>query len=271
LLSSSIVVSENERWQGGFSHEPESCGTPNIGIYDPCESPTRTVDENSDGLQDVEPFIVWAGESCTSIGSLHREWKPRAERKLIACESNQIESELWRGDLSIARGWGNKRLASLDSDVLTDTATTPVRALSCLEQALAGCNCGGRGMIHAMPQIITLWSENGLVRREGNLLLTAMDTIVVPGSGYDGSGPPPSADAAPTPAADGSIWAYATGMVHIRLDTINVIPDSFDAALNRSTNKITFIAERLVSATWDCCHFAVELDVDLCGIGGPGS
>lgn len=280
LISSAEIVNESEaRWEAGFSFEPETCGTGVIGSVDPCSSDTKAV-AGSDGSVDVEPIGLFAGDSCSSFGFGSRDWQARARRKLIACESNLIEDELWNGTLARANGWDNKFLASLDSDVVTDGAETPLRALACLEQALAECNCGGQGMIHAMPQVVTHWVNLNLVRRhtstiEGrgqvSRLETELGTIVVPGSGYDGSGPPGVVDGAPTPAADGSIWAYATSRVHIRLGPIMVVPSDHTDALNRSTNLITYRAERLAATTWDCCHVAAEINLDLCGIGGPGS
>ena len=276
LLSSAEVVVETERWEGGFSHEPEVCGAGVTGSFDPCVVHTKEVATGT-GSIDVEPFGVFAGDSCSPYGLAARDFLGRARRKLASCESNLIESELWRGTLARAAtpDWPNKYLAHLDSDVLTDSPTTPRRALACLEQALAECNCGSQGMIHAMPQIVTEWVAEGFLRRvtvDGREQLhTYLDTIVVPGSGYDGSGPPGVVDGPPTSAADGSIWAYATGMVHIRLAPVVVTPSSNEEALDRVTNLITYRAERLVAATFDCCHAAVELDIDLCGIGGAGS
>lgn len=272
LLSSAVVVNERDRWTAGFSYEPEACGEDATGAVDPCTVHSKALTPpTSGGSVDVEPFQIWAGDSCSALSHAARDFKARAQRKLAACESNLIENELWRGDIARASGWSNKYLAHQDSDVLSDAPLTPINALACLEQALAQCNCGGRGMIHAMPQIVTLWTHEGMLRREGNLILTINDTIVVPGSGYDGSGPQGAVDGDPIPATDGEIWAYATGMVHIRLDPPVVIPQTHDEALNRSTNTLAFRAERIVAATWDCCHFAVSINADLCDIGGAGS
>jgi len=271
LLTSAITISERERWESGFSYEPEACGEGNTATWDPCTNPDLDNGVQS-GAVDVETFAIAAVDSCSSFGSAARTWKDRAQRKLAACESNLIEAELWSGAIARSSGWANKYLTHLDSDVLSDLPIEDaVQALACLEQALATCNCGSRGMIHATPQTVILWAQGGGLRREGNLILTINDTVVVPGSGYDGSGPQQAVDGAPVPAADGSVWAYATGMVHIRMSPIEIIPNTPDEAMDRSANRLTYWAQRTVAATFDCCLFAIEMDLRDCGIGGAGS
>lgn len=268
LLTSAEIVPDKSRWEGGFAYEPEACGEDNMGILDPCQAnQTKTVTLGT-GYVEVEPFVIWTGDSCSSMGGGARDWKGRAQRKLDACQSNQIEEELWRGTLARERGWENKFLTRDDgihsSDVVALDAS-PTQALACLEQALAECNCGQQGMIHATPQIITEWIALRLVTREGNRLLTYLGTVVVPGSGYDGSGPHPTTPVAPS---SGRIWAYATGMVQIRLGPVSIVPGTESEAMNRSTNTITVRAERIAAYSWDCCFFSARIDSDLCIIGG---
>lgn len=270
LLSSAEVITEpDSRWESGVSYEPEMCGNDRTGTMGVCNltSQSKTVALGG-GAVDVESFIVWAGDSCSSFGFASRDWQGRARRKLAACESRLVERELWRGELSRghAPDWPNKYLAHSDSDIVTTSQTTPLNALACLEQALAECNCGSQGMIHATPQLVTHWASQQLVRREGNKIFTTLGTVVVPGSGYDGSGPAASAGGDPVAPA-GSIWAYATGMVHIRLGPVVPMPNNLNEALNRATNTITYYAERIVEVSWDCCHMAAEIDLDSCDVG----
>lgn len=261
LYASAPVSNETgDRWELGFTYLPESCGTG--GVADPCDNATKTIDANPTTVE-FDPFVVWAGDKCSSFGFDAHDFPGRARRLLEACESFQVAHELWTGDLAQAQGFPNAFLASTASDEVSSSAVTPIIALSCLEQGLAECACGERGMIHATRQIVSIWSQNQMLRREGGLTLTINDTIVVADAGYDGSAPDGS------PAADGSIWAYATGMVTVRHGPVDVVPGSFAEALDRSVNTIEFRAERLAAATFDpCCHLAVEIDADLCTIGG---
>ncbi len=265
LIASAPPADTLERWEGGFTFLPEGCGS-GSGVVDPCVSSTKIL-SNADNaaVVEFEPFGVWAGFSCSSFGFEANDYQGRARRLMEACESKLIAREFWTGAQAKASGWPNRFLASEDSDVLSPDGTgfSALQALACLEAGLGECSCGARGMIHATRQTVLLWSQNQLLRREGGLTLTINDTIVVADAGYDGSSP------LGAPPADGAIWAYATGMVQIRRGPVNVVPDSFSEALDRQLNTIDFRSERLAAVIWDgCCHLAVQLDIDLCGIGG---
>lgn len=57
-------------------------------------------------------------------------------------------------------------------------------------------------------------------------------------------------------------WAYATGLLDVRLSEMVIIPGSMAEATNRATNEVTFRAEGTASVVWDgCCHLAVEVDI----------
>lgn len=256
----------DDRWTNGFQFLPESCGG-GVDVIDPCDAGTKSDGVNPD-IVSYEPFGIVAADSCSTIGWKSRDWIGRAKRLLAACESKQIEAEFWTGTQAQASGWPNAFLASPEADELSSSPVTPLQALACLEQGLAECGCGGQGMIHATRQVVTEWVAQRLIFPEGNQLLTAMGTVVVPGAGYDGSAPDGSA------AASGSIWAYGTGMVSVRRSAPEVVPGNTNqmemlvASTNRATNFITVRAEELAAATWDrCCHLAVAIDLDLCAIG----
>ena len=130
-------------------------------------------------------------------------------------------------------------------------------------------------MIHASRQIVTLWANAALVRVEGGVVQTINGTIVVPGGGYDGSGPALADGQPPSDAGQGAIWAYATDLVQVRLGPVQTSPptdqleDMLRSALNRDVNTVTVLAMRTAGVWWDgCCQFAAEIDADACGIGG---
>lgn len=265
LIQSSPTVNDppGTRWQAGFDYDVEGCSGGHT--RDPRDHSTKDIEAPATNPS-WDPYLVWGGERCSTLGSAARDWQARARRLLAACEGAQIEEEFWTGAVAKAESFPNRYLASEDSDVLTDSdePTSLTDSLACLEQYLADCNCGQRGMIHATRQIVTHWTGLNLVRREGNLLLTIHNSIVVPGSGYDGSGPLGQA------AAEGSIWAYATGLVEVRRDSdIQVLGGPNSEGVDRATNTMEIRAERLAVASWDgCCHGAVEIAASLCGVGG---
>ena len=265
IAQARVIDDDNQsRWWNSFSFEPENCGA-NRGIQDPCDANETKSLTGSEDIVTIEPYVIWAGDRCSSFGWNARDYEARARRLLLACQSAQVEDEFWTGTKSTAEGWGNQHLAnSATADVVTPgAAQSPQLALRCLEQYLAECACGARGMIHATRQMVSAWSENGLVRREGGQILTINDTIVVSGAGYDGSSPDGE------PAASGSVWAYATSIVTVRLSPIIVNPERIDDALDRTANTIEYRAERLAAAYWDgCCHGAARVNLELCAIGG---
>ncbi len=259
---------EGVRWEAGFSFLPEGCGQG--GAANPCGSQVREIADNP-AVIDVEPFYVWAGDKCTGL-QYNQDFQARAQRQLAASESFQLANELWTGTLAKSeldadnQPWPNQYLTSEDSDVLSGTsAMTPLNALACLEQALGQCSHGARGAIHATRQAVVVWDAGGMLRREGALILTITDTVVIADAGYDGSG-------FDGPAADGSVWAYATGMPVVRLGEVQNVPRTPAEAMDRGLNDLAYYAQRMASVTWDsCCHLAVRMDLPLCGIGGAGS
>jgi hypothetical protein len=257
----------DERWENGFQFLPENCT--GLGVTDSCASDERDVHLGPD-IVDFQAYEVFAGDKCSPFQFQTRDYQARAQRLLLAGESKQIEKEFWTGALAKAKGWtSNRYLASSSASVVSTGALKAENALACLEQGLADCSEGQRGMIHAPKTIVTHWDALRLVRREGNLILTINDTIVVPGSGYDGSSPTGHA------AANQSVWAYATsGIVDVRRGPIRLIPDPADPqamaqATDRATNLVEWRAYRAAAATWDgCCLLAVEVEVAICPPGG---
>lgn len=269
LLSSAVDISDDNpdgRWQNGFTFDPEHCGDV-IQIVDPCDSETKTTTSDEADV-DYEPFDLVANYTCSPFDHNLREWRARAERNLRACMAFGIEDELWTGTKAQEESWPNRFLADVNNvDILTESGPVGLtHGLACLEQALGDCNCGQPGMIHATRQVVTHWMGLDLIRRVEQPrphLETILGTVVVPGAGYDGSDPDGQ------PAIDGRVWAYATGMVHVLLGPVRVIPDSFKDALDRTDNTATFFAEASAAAFWDgCCHFGVRLDVTTCDSGG---
>lgn len=252
----------------GFATNPENCGESGTLPLDPCvQSGSKTVPENQAALE-AWAFEVWAGDKCAPW-ELGRDWRGRALRQLAASLSYQVANELWTGTQAQAMTDApNAWLASAGSDVLTAGATAATDALAVLEYGLGECFHGARGVIHATRHAATYWAQLGLLRREGNQLLTFLDTIVIADAGYDGSGPDAQA------AEDGSQWAYATGIPLVRLGPEHTVPDGDDLgpALNRSTNVIEYRAERRAAVGFSpCCHLAAEIDLGWADIGGLGS
>ena len=142
---------------------------------------------------------------------------------------------------------GFSSLPATFSGGVNATAVTIARGLALLQKALADNGFGGQGMIHCpvdvLPNLLS-------IRRVGKNVLDSVDNIVVPGVGYQGTGP--STD----PPAAGTAWMYATDMVATRIQKDTTIyPSTFEEALDRgqggNPNTITFRANRLGAAYFD--------------------
>ncbi len=254
------------RWQLGVEFRPDACTGGDV--YDASCNPAPVdwdaITRPSTELAD--PFYVRAWDVCSTFGGAEAEqqaeYEARARRLLDKCKSKQAGRELWTGNANMANG---RRLTDLGSDTVTSGPTAPLTALAFLEQALADGTCGERGMIHASRGLVTQWAGlgNTVLRREGGLLLTVHDTIVVSEAGYDGSGP------GGVPAVDGSVWAYATGLITVLMDSVEVWPGTYADAVDRDTNTVRIVAQQLMVPLWDgCAHFAAEVDVDVPLVGG---
>lgn len=251
-----------------FAVEPEGCNEANTGVFDPCDtSTTRTASrDNAAGEINVNAFEITVSDVCSTFGFEARDPQGRVERLMAAVESRRIEDELWTGTLSAAASFDNRFLADVTNvDIVTESGEVDaIQGLACLEQGLADCDVGGRGMIHATAATVTHWSRFGLVRRQGPLLLSPNDHYIVAGQGYPGTSPDGE-----IPASIGSTWAYATGLVQVRRGPLQILPTDDSEAVDRTNNTRTYRASRLAAAWWSgCCHLGARLDIAACGIGG---
>lgn len=255
------------RWEMGFSFAPEACAA--AFATDRCVPGALDIPDAPD-LIDSVPVALWGGDRC-STWQLPRDWADRARRQLVAGGPKQLAHEFWTGDVATAKGYPNRFLADGNAETLTASPASAIDGLACLEQGIADAASGSRGMIHATLAAVTAWDAGGGLRREGSLILTIADTIVVPDAGYPGTGPNGEA------ASSGSVWAFGTTVVDVRLGDIFTVPDGDPsnvptisrAGIDPRSNTVEYFAWRAGAATWDgCAQVAVEIDLPHCGVGG---
>jgi len=205
LLSSARVVDDDSRaWQNGITFAPEQCREPDAPYWWECPGPagvdprsstlfSPTGEKEIDASPEVVQYRPWTaqvGDKCSTFGWQARDFVGRARRLLQAAESRIVERELLLGTIAAEADFPNRALTGPGVDNLTPgTSSSPlVYALTALQEAIAeGQN--GRGMIHATIPTVQQWLAASAIRREGNLYFDAVDNIVVPGQGYDGTGP----------------------------------------------------------------------------------
>lgn len=276
LVTSVRDVSDREpdnRWEGGFGFLPETCmhvyawspacaasgGKPGAGAKHAPDDPSEPVGEL--------PFTLYTTFRCVTAGAPSRDDIGRVTRALEAGTSKGLESEFWSdtlglGNFSLVNSTPN-HAADATGGILNPGGATPTSVerhlgLALLSQGRADCALGSRGVIHAPVALVELWGMYGYLEKDGRALVTKVrGDIVVAGSGYPGTGP---AGQPPTPA--GKVWAYATGMVEVRLSTVEIVPDREAWAIDHRLNQIAYLAERTVAADTDgCCPHAVLIDL----------
>jgi hypothetical protein len=216
------------------------------------------------------PFVVEVPYTCSTWGFLENDYEGRALRQLEAGLSKAIEREFWTGEKNPANMNLTFWTPNDDAHVLnpggaaSPTAVDPATALVLLEAALGDCYGGTAGMLHAPTAVAERWAAFYFIDAdeefEDRMLRTrSREDIVVVGAGYPGTGPFGQPDPAP-----GTQWAFATGMVDVRLGEPMIYPETFAEALDRATNTVTFRGEQVAAANWDgCCSFAVLVDLSL--------
>jgi hypothetical protein len=250
-LRAELDLDNDEKWVRGFAYLPEN-GSAAINrapgdvttVDDPTEPPNLAKVE-------VQPWDVGVKMSASSLnGEEQIDYLGRVQRQSDAAAPYGIEYEFWTGELAQANSWPNNYLASSNSEDITPTPGTPVtmaEGLGLIQSYLSNTGFGGQGMIHLVPEAAPNLLNS---RRVGKFLLDQFDNIIVPGVGYQGTGP--TGDAPPT----GQTWIYGTDLVAVRLQKNPVVfPKLLSQALDRSEggnpNLITFRATRFAAAYWD--------------------
>lgn len=270
ISSADAVTSPNDNhWESGFIAETDGCDTVSTFKVCPPESASKDITA-SGGSISYKPYVLYATDKCSTYGSEDRDFYGRAQRKLLSGESAALERILWDGNpdelnlnpfLSDGAGdYNSTSTSGLSSAAATQTIVTAVNdpelALAILEQAMSDCS-SARGMIHLRPQALHQLITKRVVHREGNVWLSPLDNIVVPGRGYPGTGPTGQAVGA-------TEWMYGhPGIVQIRRGEVVRVGENDKASqVNRGWNDREVIVERVAHVALDpsCCVFAIQID-----------
>lgn len=258
-----------DHWEDGLEWMPERPIPGGVAGVVACELAGFEIGDDQPPGVTYRPFVIWAADRCSRIAS-NRDRRGRAQRNLDAVASFLVEGEFWNG--SLARGddtdapedYGNNLfLAANGAEVVGDGPLAPQAALACLDEAFAAFAPGQRAYIHVTVGMADALKGPGSLERNGNLLMTAVQSIVVPGAGYTGDGPATAPGGDPVAAADGSVWAYATVAPEVRLGPVTFLED-FD----RTVNTETVWASQVAAVTVDpYARLAVEIDLPHCTAG----
>lgn len=210
----------------------------------------------------AEAWEAWVGKTCSGLG-MNAERIAEEEGMLLrrweASLSAILEHELWTGQVAQAAGFADNPFLA-DSALATNLGGNFgfVTALAELEQGLADAVSLGARMIHAQPRLVTAWAAEKLVEvaPDRTHLRTLLGTVVVPGSGYDGTDPNGIA------ASYSHTYAYGTGQV--KAFVADPAVTRVDASsVKRSTNAVELRAAAPALVLFNPCTL-VTVGVNLC-------
>lgn len=266
-------------WRNGITYQVQCGGA--ADTYDPCvailadgsPAPTPPPKPPTDEMltRAATPFTVFASMQCNAVGWFEQA-SAHAEAALTRAERWQVERAFWTGlaagqqvvyphlaaDAVVTDGGATLQTAAT---VLGSGSVDAVKALALLEQALADCY-EGQGVIHVPDALVPILAGARQIMEDDGRLRTWNGNLVAAGSGYPGTGP----DGSP-PGTD-TLWMYATGQLVAYRGAPEVTRP--EQGLDRATNVVTVLAEREFLLAWDCCHFAVQVQVENAGGGGGG-
>jgi hypothetical protein len=275
LLAAANTPAQSLQRVGFLGHGYQALACTGWLVYDDCTAQTLDVNSATRGpiVQGV-PFMVQVEDECTLMNGVDVEGRARA--LLTQVESAAIARELWTGGLATAAAaaaasgsdlqlaWqANARLASTGASgtVATSvvaggtTAVSRKAGLAAIEQAISDASAGAPGVIHMTRTTVTHLAQPAALRREGNTILTMLDSRVVADAGYPGTSP---AGAAP---AAGEAWIYGTARPTIRRSDVEVrgLPGE---RVDRSNNRTKTRASRYVLTTFPCGVFAARITLE---------
>lgn len=243
---------------GGVQYVPDTCED-DVFLYAmncPPVSGTKTFSGVETAVSGG-PFTVLTSYSCNVIGYSFEEARQRVLTRMQLNEQRGVERRLWQGQTAAGLG----AIPGLFRSATTlSAAACPTDAIAILEQTLADNGVVG-GIIHARPYMSAHLSQaHIIVHGRGNQITTDRGIPIVYGEGYDGTGP------ANQPVSGSAEYMYASGRVLIWQDPEIFVPPPGEV-LNRSTNELTLVAERVYAVAVECGIWAIPVTRDCSTTG----
>jgi hypothetical protein len=264
LLSSiEPIYLDDKHWQAGIEWESD-CSIEVNSTLPPCPAPVAAKAEDGGLLFcHADPFTVYGNYKCSTGGRPAGDSRAISAHRLDRNKERGVEQIFWTGMSSVgpinpSLQGGNESCMVLPVDLTPINGSLDIiGAIAALESNIADCIPGGLGVIHVNYGVLPYLVHNLLARKEndGNFY-TPSGQLVIAGAGYPGSGP------GNVPASPGETWVFATGPIAVYASDIFFTPSDISQAIDRSLNNISFYAEQTYSVIWECCSFAVR--VNLC-------
>lgn len=245
---------------GGIQYVPDACED-DIFMYAincPPVSGSKTF-SGIDTAVSGSPFACVVSYTCGSIGFSFEEVRQRLATRMMLREQRAVERRVWQG-WNLSNGLGTlPGLLSTATDV--GASSCPTEGVARLEQALADNGIVG-GYIHARPFMAAHLAKAHLIEKVGRVWYTkGVGTPIVFGQGYDGSIP----NGSPPTSGSTAEAMYASGRILVWTSELQ-IPD-IGQTMNRSTNQITALGEKVYVATMECGAWVTSVTRNCTTVG----
>lgn len=276
LISVAEVITDSDpHWRLGTMYQPDACDrarSTKQNCIDSALHDTPTKSPSTSGIDTIgnDAFTCYTRIDCSPVGHWE-DYQARTERALDLGAPRVLEQVFETGVIDTPGSNINyPHLASnttvVDSvtqDVIIQTAAVvPVtgafsvnEAIGILESAMGHCY-GGIPVIHVPRVVLSHLDRFGLVYHNDGMLTTIGGSRIAAGAGYRGVAPDGTIPTYP------QVWMYATGAINLRVSPTK-FTSTREEGLRRDINSMVLIAERTYSLGWDCCHFAVLVDLSL--------
>ncbi len=241
LLDAASVVLETGRFPSSATIEDYPQGEVDVQVAGVTGSLAVKALNATIDSQDVTAFTAYLRVACTtvSVAPREQEFRRRLQAAFRAVEATAVERMLVDADGTLQTPY----LTDGNMETLGGGAVSVVEGIALLENAIARV---GNGMIHVTPGVATaIAAETDVVRRSPGVLETALGTVIAVGAGYIGAYPMGGS----APGTDQE-WAFASGLVEIHRDEDQILAPTIGQSMDRSTNDVTFIAERNYLLAW---------------------
>lgn len=270
-MNSVEVIADNSRWQGGYFYD--SPLTQNIALKEICTSPANIYSTVECRPVEADSFYLATTERTSTFNRLSKDLYSRTLQSLLAYEGSGVEIQFVLNPLSLNTPY---LLDPTNTLVGSSTPLSVPDALALIEYNISLWGLYAmRPMVFVTHRMMIHMTRHQMIRREGNIWLTPMDTIVVPlnSNWFTGQGtgdlPPLGAD---------EEYMYATTGVQVRRSEIITLPEQGEAtsqnpfgyppsAVNREINDLIVSTQRIYGVTFTTneylpvCYAAIDFSL----------
>ena len=259
------ITPEDGHWEGGITWDDDLCSSVH-STTEYCPIPVsgfapKIADRDFQSCC-ADPFIVYASYDCPPIGKPAQEAFEVAQKRLSIREESEVERVFWSGiaedgiEVNPSLAFGNSECGSAPINLTGSGGPVGIVASMAVLESALGESAPGTGVIHANYGIASFLASTFLITQKDDAWFTVTGQRLAIGAGYPGTGPGNIA------ATAGTTWMFATGPVVIYRSKVFLTPERFKEAMDTKINSVQVYAERVYSAGWSCCLFAIQ--VTLC-------